>query len=283
MAVSRIAHDVLSAATLPAAAGAAAQSDPPVLSAQSPAIASLEERLDGKARLVIVDSHPLFRVGLRQSLASLHDFDVVGEAATAREAFSIVDALHPHIVLTEIALPGIDGVIATREIVRRAPQTKVVILSVSDRGGDVWDAFDAGAVGYALKTDGPDNLASGLRSVMRGERYVAPALAPRMAAFNAQPTEDRDPLSVLSVREREVFRLAADCLLTREIARELCIARKTVDTHLHRIHRKLGLRSSAELVRLAANLGLGLSTAQRTATLEPFSVAQAGARSGRLP
>ena len=87
-------------------------------------------------------------------------------------------------------------------------------------------------------------------------QIFAPSLTPRLASYESRRTKPSDTLSILSVREREVFRLAADCLLTREIARELCISRKTVDTHLYRIHRKLGLRTSAELVRLACNLGL---------------------------
>jgi DNA-binding CsgD family transcriptional regulator len=85
---------------------------------------------------------------------------------------------------------------------------------------------------------------------------VAPSLAALLGSYESRRKRPLDALSILSLREREVFRLAADCLLTREIARELCISRKTVDTHLYRIHRKLGLRTSAELVRLACNLGL---------------------------
>ena len=95
-----------------------------------------------------------------------------------------------------------------------------------------------------------------LRTIIRNDRYVAPSLAALLGSYESRRKKPLDTLSILSLREREVFRLAADCLLTREIARELCISRKTVDTHLYRIHRKLGLRTSAELVRLACNLGL---------------------------
>jgi DNA-binding NarL/FixJ family response regulator len=149
-----------------------------------------------------------------------------------------------------------DGVIATREIRRRAPRVRVLVLTVHDQTSDVLDALNAGASGYALKTDDTDTLIAALRVVCKGERYLAPAIAARLEAYESRRLKASDVLSVLSVREREVFRLAAECLITREIANELCISRKTVDTHLYRIHRKLGLRTSAELVRLASSLGL---------------------------
>ena len=157
----------------------------------------------------------------------------------------------------DVALPGMDGVIATREIRRRTPRTRVLIFSVHDQIGDVLDALDAGRVRIRAqdRRDGRAGRGASLRAAQRALRRAL-ALAPRSPATNRGGTKPADTLSILSVREREVFRLAADCLLTREIARELCISRKTVDTHLYRIHRKLGLRTSAELVRLACNLGL---------------------------
>jgi len=207
-------------------------------------------------KVFLVDDHPLFRAGIRQSLAPYMEFCIVGEAGNARDAFVAIDTHRPDIVVMDVALPGMDGVIATREIRRRTPRTRVLIFSVHDQIGDVLDALDAGAAGYALKTESTDALVAALRCALRNDRYVAPALAARLANYESRRTKPADTLSILSVREREVFRLAADCLLTREIARELCISRKTVDTHLYRIHRKLGLRTSAELVRLACSLGL---------------------------
>ena len=206
-------------------------------------------------RIVLVDDHELFRIGAREAVASAPDFTFVGEAANARAAFALIDSATPDIVLMDITLPGMDGVVATREIRRRAPKTRVLIMSAHDQIRDVVDALDAGASGYLLKSDGPETLLGALRTVARGEQYLAPALAARLAAHRAaQP--GTDALATLSEREREVFRLAAECLPAREIARELCIARKTADTHLNRIHRKLGSRNLAELVSLAARLGL---------------------------
>ena len=144
-----------------------------------------------------------------------------------------------------------------------------------DQIGDVLDALDAGASGYALKTEGTDALVAALRCVLRNDRYVAPLCSPPPGQLRIQALEACRHAVDLSVREREVFRLAADCLLTREIAHELCISRKTVDTHLYRIHRKLGLRTSAELVRLACNLGLihrgGAREVSRSGGEEPLT------------
>jgi DNA-binding NarL/FixJ family response regulator len=208
-----------------------------------------------RTRIVLVDDHELFRTGVSHALLAAGDFDPVGEAPTARAAFALVDATAPDLVLMDVSLPGMDGIIATREIRRRSPKSRVVIMSAHDRIHDVVDALDAGATGYILKSEGPETLLEALRAVARGDTFLTPALAERLATYRAaQPTPNA--LDVLSEREREVFRLAAECLPARDIARELCIARKTVDTHLNRIHRKLGSRTLAELVGMAARLGL---------------------------
>ena len=188
-------------------------------------------------------------------MASLPQYEVVGEADSARDGLRVIDAARPHIVLMDVALPGMDGVVATREILRRLPSTRVVILSAHAQIHDVIDAMTAGAVGYVLKSDPIETLTEALDRAVSGLGYVAPKLAPLLLAFATSRPGD-GALGILSEREHEVFRLAADCSTSSEIARELCVARKTVDVHLNRINRKLGLRNRAELVRLAAGLGL---------------------------
>lgn len=205
-------------------------------------------------KLLVVDDHALVRLGLRDLLSTTPEFQIVGEESTARAAFPLIDSQRPDIVLMDVELPGMDGVVATREIKRRTSRTRVLILTVHDQIQDVLDALDAGASGYAHKSDDGEALIGALRAVGRGERYLSPPIAAKLATYESRAGKTRDVLAVLSEREREVFRLASECLLTREIARELCISRKTVDTHLYRIHRKLGVRTSAELVRLAERL-----------------------------
>jgi len=222
-------------------------------------------------KAVLIDDHQIFRVGIKYMLTSASEWRIVGEAGRVRGAFALIDAERPDVALVDVALPGMDGVVATREIRRRAPSTRILILTVHEEIRDVVDALAAGAAGYALKTEEPEALVAALAAVMRGERYVAPALAARLAAYESMP-QPGDVLSVLSEREREIFRLAAECLITREIAHELCISRKTVDTHLYRIHHKLGLRTSAELVRLAGRLGLIHTSRAATSRKPPPTV-----------
>ena len=169
-------------------------------------------------KIFLVEDHPLFRMGIRQSLATYAEFTIVGEAGNARDAFPAIDAHPPDIVVMDVSLPGMDGVIATREIRRRAPRTRVLLLSVHDQISDVLEALDAGASGYALKTEGTEALVAALRTIIRNDRYVAPTLAALLGSYESRRKRPLDTLSILSLREREVFRLAADCLLTREIA-----------------------------------------------------------------
>jgi DNA-binding NarL/FixJ family response regulator len=222
----------------------------------------------------VVDDHDLLRAGVRDFLTSMPGYRMVGEACSARGGLPIVEAQKPDIVLMDIAMPGMDGIVATREIHRRLPSARVIMLSAHRQLHDVRDAFNAGVVGYVLKSDPPETLKEALGVVARGGSFVSPAVAASLATVEARRAND-DVLDVLSEREREIFRLAADCRTSPEIARALCLARKTVDTHLNRIHRKLGLRDRAELVRLAA--GIGLVHSIRTHVPEPAPVNGVGA------
>jgi len=180
----------------------------------------------------------------------------VGEAGSGREALQLLDRCRPEVLMMDIGLPGMDGVLTTREVRRRAPDTRVLILTAHTDLPNVMDALDAGASGFALKTDGAEALIEALGRLQVGAQYLAPSLAGRLQAARLRRQQQSDLLGILSPREREIFRLAAQCLKAREIAKELCIARKTADTHLNHIYHKLSLRSMAELVRLAANLGM---------------------------
>jgi len=210
----------------------------------------------------VVDDHDVLRLGVRDFVSSLPGYQVVGDAPSARAAFQTIESTRPDVVLMDIALPGMDGIVATREILRRAPRARIVVLSAHKQTHDVVDAIDAGAVGYVLKADPPETLVQALERAVRGECYVAPVLKACVSRMRP-PGKTSDVLDILSEREREIFRLAADCRTSSEIAHDLCIARKTVDTHLNRINRKLGLRDRAELVRLAVGIGLVHSIRRR--------------------
>ena len=205
---------------------------------------------------MLVDDHAMFRTGVRRLLGDVPEYRIVGEADTASSAVEMLDRVAPDVVLMDIAMPGMDGIAASREMLQRAPGLRVLILSAHDQISDVVAAFAAGVTGYALKDDRPEELMEAIRLVGRGQRYVASSLVSLLERVGRGDPPSADVLGILSPRERQVFDLAANCVITRDIAVKLGIARKTADTHLNRINRKLGLRTMAELVRLAAGLGV---------------------------
>jgi DNA-binding NarL/FixJ family response regulator len=205
-------------------------------------------------KIVIVDGQEVFRAGLKQVLSATPRFEVVGEAAAARPAFALIDTYKPDLVVLDLILPGMDGCAAAREIARRLPSAHLLALTTSDSPQVVLDAFDAGFHGYALKTQPVRALIDAFRQVERGDRYVAPDLASVVAL--GRRGQQNTLMGLLSEREREVFRLATAGLSNVQIAAELCISRKTVETHRYRVLKKLAVRNIAGLVRLAAEHGL---------------------------
>src|SRR4051794_23674606 len=196
-------------------------------------------------RVALVDDHELFRDSLWSSLSN-HGFEMVAQAATARASFPLIDHARPDVVLMDISLPDMDGITATHELVARVPAPKVLMLSAHEEPHVVAAAFAAGANGYALKSRSVEELITGIRQVAGGHRWVAPGLSALATAANG-------PLAALSARERDVFRLLVAGLTMRQIAAQLCISPKTVDTHRQRIFKKLDVHSSVQLVRFAAS------------------------------
>jgi DNA-binding NarL/FixJ family response regulator len=211
-------------------------------------------------RIVLIAGEPLFRLGFKALLASSDDLQLIGEAHDARSAFPVIDADRPDLVVMDIALRGMSGVTAAREIKCRAPDTRILLLSAWARERDALDGFTAGAHGFALKSEAPESLLYALRTVGRGHAYVTPELrgcGPTLLdGRRARPAAGVDVLAVLSPREREVLDLIIKGWRNRNIARELCISIKTVDTHRTRINRKLRCTNAADLVRFAADNGL---------------------------
>jgi DNA-binding NarL/FixJ family response regulator len=205
-------------------------------------------------RIFILDDEPIVRAGLRQIFASESDVVIAGEAGSAREAFQSIEAVRPDVAVVDLVLPGMDGAAATRDLRHRVPEARILILTIHARLRDVLDVFAAGALGFALKTEPVESLVAALRAVARGQRYISPSLAPLLEKTR-QPSAS-DVLDRLSVREREVFQLITCGTRIVDAARELCISRKTVETHVYRLYRKLGCHNVGDLVRFAAEHGL---------------------------
>lgn len=198
-------------------------------------------------RIAIVDDHPLFREGVRRSLAEQPGFEVAGEGASAADALDLVTRLHPDVLLMDISMPG-NGLQAVAEIAARAPETGIVLLTVSERNEHVSEALRLGARGYLLKGIGAEGLAEAIEVVARGGTYVAPTLSAHLfltsppAGGQAQAAHREE----LTARERDVLSLVASGLSNKRIALSLDLNEKTVKHHMTRIMAKLGVQNRTE-------------------------------------
>ena len=205
-------------------------------------------------RVFVVDDHAMFRAGVRAELAGR--VDVIGEASTVAEAVTKISALEPDVVLLDVHMPD-GGGRAVLEVVRRThPQVRFLALSVSDAAEDVIGLIRAGARGYVTKTISSDELAAAIRRVADGDAVFSPRLAGFVldAFASRSDTAVADPeLDQLTNREREVLRLLARGYAYKEIAKELFISIKTVETHVSNVLRKLQMSNRYELSRWAAD------------------------------
>ncbi len=208
-------------------------------------------------RILIADDHAIVRAGIRALLQLHPDFEVVGEAADGHEAILQARHLQPDVILMDLAMPGMDGLAATHEIRRIAPQTRVLVLSQHENREYVLPALRAGAAGYVLKRAPDDTLVRAIRAVYAGETYIDPRLADLLVEEVRRSGEGpADPLDTLTEREREILVLLAQGKSYQEIAQTLFISVKTVDFHRTNLMRKLGLKNRAELVQFAIRRGL---------------------------
>jgi DNA-binding NarL/FixJ family response regulator len=206
-------------------------------------------------RVLVVDDHAVVRSGLRLLLDAEAEIETIGEAGDAREAVFEARAKSPDVILMDVVLGGKSGIEATPDVLKEAPDAKVLILSMQDDPRYVREAFSAGASGYLLKEAADRELVEAVRQVARGESYVHPALGARMATADARAAqaEEENPLSE---RENEVLRLLALGHTNQEIAKMLYISVRTAETHRAHIMQKLRLETRAELVRFALAQGL---------------------------
>lgn len=207
-------------------------------------------------RVALCDDHAVVRSGLRRILADEADIEVVGEAGTAEEAVALAGATEPDVFVMDLGLPGTSGITATREVVAANPSTKVLVLTVHDDVAYLRKAFDAGARGYLVKEAADVELILAVRHVATGQDYVHPALGAALLAPGATAPRAGGPGGELSERELEVLRLVALGHTNAEIAAELYVSVRTVETHRAHLQQKLGIKTRADLVRYAREIGL---------------------------
>jgi two-component system response regulator NreC len=208
--------------------------------------------MNAKIRVVICDDHPLFREGLRAILRDQSGFEVVGEARNGIEAVDVTRRLRPDVVLMDIDMPELTGLDAARRIVGGGSPSKILILSLYDDEDLIAGCLDAGVAGYVLK-DGPTSeLLFAIEAVHRGERYLSPralSVVVEHAREGGKGTGTR--FDLLTDREREVMKLLADGLSSKELAARLGRSVKTVDAHKYNLMQKLKIHNRADLVKYA--------------------------------
>lgn len=210
-----------------------------------------------KLSVLLADDHAVLRAGLRALLSAEPDIEVVGEAADGQEAVALAERLRPNVVVMDISMPKMDGLRATRQIVARLPETKVLVLTMHAEEQYLLQVLEAGGAGYVLKNSADTELLEALRVVHRGQAYLYPSATKMLLeAYRKgdRPGDLRE--SNLTEREEEVLKLTAEGYSNTEIASRIYLSPKTVDTYRQRIMEKLGLHHRAELVRYALERGL---------------------------
>jgi DNA-binding NarL/FixJ family response regulator len=212
-----------------------------------------------KLRIVLGDDHTLVRQGLRKILEEKGEWEVVAEAGDGREAVRQVLALRPDVVLLDIGMPLLNGIESTRQIVRRHPEIRVLILSMHADEPYIIKALQAGAKGYLLKDSADTDLIRGVADVAAGKSFFSPAVAKVMLDDYVRHLADKgisDRYDALSEREREIFQLIAEGHSNKDIAEVLSISPATVETHRAHIFQKLDLHNAAEVVLYAVRRGI---------------------------
>jgi len=200
----------------------------------------------------LVDDQRILREGLRALLELDGSIQVVGEAADGRAALDGILAVQPEVVLMDVTMPDLNGIDAAQILTQKAPQIKVIILSVHSDSEHVYRAFQAGATGYLLKESAGAEVLAAVRAAKQDRRYVSPKIADALALRR----DKRSPFESLSAREREVLQLTVTGSTSAAIAGKLNLSPKTVDTYRSRVMEKLGVQNLPELVRLAIKHGL---------------------------
>ena len=206
-----------------------------------------------KLRVVLADDHTMMREGLRLLVAAQPDMEVVGEADNGRAAVTLVQTVHPDVVVMDVSMPDMNGLRATQVLAESNPEVRILTLTRHTDGGYLQQLLRAGSSGYVLKQSASEELVRAIRAVAAGRTYLDPAITEqavdRIAGGRASGSSA--PEQNLSKREEEVLRMVAWGLLSREIADQLAISIKTVETHKANAMMKLGLRSRVDVVRYA--------------------------------
>jgi DNA-binding NarL/FixJ family response regulator len=208
--------------------------------------------------IVLADDHQIVRQGLSALLKSVPDLQLLGEASDGRETVRLVERLQPNVLILDLMMPGLNGMEAARQVQKRSPGTRIVVLSMHSNEAYVVEALRAGASAYVLKEAGAGDLVTAIRAASQGRRYLSPPISEQAIKeyLNRAEATPLDPYETLTAREREVLQLTAEGHSGSAISERLFISPRTVESHRTNLMRKLGVRNQKELIRYAVERGM---------------------------
>lgn len=209
---------------------------------------------EGKTSVFFADDHAMIREGLVELVGRHDDLEIVGQCGDGVAVLTQVERLKPDVVVLDITMPGLNGLDCCRELVRQNKSQAILILTIHDDEQFIARAIEYGALGYVLKEAAADQLVEAIRAVARGEMYLGPGIS--RSVLERVASGEPAPYDRLTTRERQVLQLIAESKTNRQIAQELSLAVKTVDTHRMRLMRKLDIHDQTTLVKFAVRRGI---------------------------
>ncbi|MCK5010585.1 MAG: response regulator transcription factor [Deltaproteobacteria bacterium] len=211
-----------------------------------------------KIKVVVADDHTILRQGIKALLDNQEGIEVMGEAKDGREAIKTIEELLPDVILMDIAMPGLNGLEATRRIKKKFPKTKVVVLTMHANEEYIFQILNAGADGYLVKETAFQDLISAINAVHKGEAFMSPSISKKVMTDYIQRAqgEEKVGFDTLTTREREILQLVAEGNSNKKIAEALFISPKTVETHRAHIMDKLNIHDRAGLIKYAIRKGM---------------------------